>query len=309
MLPYITIMAGDAIRLFDRLALRRQRARAARLGGAEFLHDEAAMRLAERLDDVTHRFARVLVLGARRGAMAGALAPRSEIELLIEMDEAPSLLAPAGRSPRVAAEAEALPFAGQAFDLVLSPLLLHQANDLPGALLQLRQSLKPDGLLLANLLAGESLRELTDCFIAAELEQEGGAGPRVAPMADPRALAGLLQRAGFALPVVDSDRITVTYRDAFALMADLRAMGEGNALRERRRHFTRRRTLVRMAEIYRARFGDAEERIPATFELVTLTAWAPHESQPKPLRPGSAAARLADAVGSVERSAGEKAGR
>ena len=174
--------------------------------------------------------------------------------------------------------------------------MFHQVNDLPGALLQLRQILKPDGLFLANLLAGDSLRELAESFLAAEIEEEGGAGPRVAPMADPRALASLLQRAGFALPVVDSDRIAVTYGDAFALMAELRAMGEGNALRERRRHFTRRATLLRMAEIYRARFGDAEGRILATFELVTLTAWAPHESQPKPLEPGSATMRLADAL-------------
>ena len=302
-------MTGDAIRLFDRTALRRQRARAARLGGAEFLHDEAAQRLAERLEDVTRRFQRVLVLGARRGAMAAALKRRREFELLVEAEEAPSLLSRSEYALRVAAEAEALPFAPRAFDLVLSPLLLHQANDLPGALLQLRHALKPDGLLLASLMAGESLHELTECFLAAELEEEGGAGPRVAPMADPRALGGLLQRAGFALPVVDSDRITATYRDAFALMAELRAMGESNALLARRRHFTRRRTLLRMAEIYRLRFGDAEGRIPATFDLVTLTAWAPDESQPKPLRPGSAAARLADALGTVERSAGEKAGR
>ena len=297
------------MRLFDRAAIRRQRARAGRIGGAEFLHDEAVSRLAERLGDVTRKFPRVLVLGARAGAMARALGKRPEIGLLIEAEDAAELARGGGGALRVVAEAEALPFARHAFDLVLSPLLLHQANDLPGALLRLRHALKPDGLLLASLFAGDTLHELAESFLAAEIEQEGGAGPRVAPMADPRALAGLLQRAGFALPVVDSDRITVTYRDAFALMADLRAMGEGNALRERRRHFTRRATLLRMAEIYRARFGAAEGRIPATFELVTLTAWAPHESQPKPLRPGSATARLADALDTVERPAGDKAGR
>ena len=305
--PYISTMASDSMRLFDRAAIRRHRIRAARLGGAEFLREEAMTGLADRLDDVRRRFARVLVLGAHGGGTARALRSRQDIERLVEMDDAPALLAHRAPTLRVVAEAEALPFARHAFDLVLSPLLLHQLNDLPGALLQLRHALVPDGLLLANLLAGDTLRELAECFLAAELEQEGGAGPRIAPMADPRALAGLLQRAGFALPVVDSDRFTVTYRDAFALMADLRAMGEANALRERRRTFTRRGTLVRMAELYRERFGAADGRIPATFELVTLTAWAPHESQPKPLRPGSAARRLAEALGGVERPADDPA--
>jgi len=300
-------MASDPILVFDRLAVRRHRARAARLGLAEFLQEEAAARLADRLDDVTRRFPRALIVGARGGAMRRALGARGGIELLVEVDEAPAFLA--GDAAGVVAEAEAVPFAAGAFDLVLSPLSLHWANDLPGALIQLRRALKPDGLLLASLLGGETLSELAESFLAAELAEEGGASPRVSPMADPRELAGLLQRAGFALPVVDSDRMTATYRDAFALMAELRAMGETNALRERRRHPSRRGTLMRMAAIYRERFGADEGRIRATFDLVTLTAWAPHESQPKPLRPGRAMARLADALGTTERPAGEQAGR
>jgi SAM-dependent methyltransferase len=209
----------------------------------------------------------------------------------------------------VAAEAEALPFAPAVFDLILSPLALHWTNDLPGALVQLRRCLRPDGLLLVSVLGGETLAELRRAFFDAELAVEGGVSPRVSPMADGRDLSGLLQRAGFSLPVVDSDRITVTYADAFALMSELRAMGETNAVRERRRRFTRRATLLRLAELYRTLFGTADGRIVASFEIITLTAWAPHESQPKPLRPGSATARLADALGTAEKSAGEKTGR
>jgi hypothetical protein len=147
------------------------------------------------------------------------------------------------------------------------------------------------------LLGGETLAELRRAFFEAELAAEGGVSPRISPMADGRDLAGLLQRAGFALPVVDSDRLCVTYADAFALMSELRAMGETNAVRERRRRFTRRATLLRLAEHYRALFGTTDGRV------------APHESQPKPLRPGSATARLADALGTTEKSAGEETRR
>ena len=301
-------MAEGDILIFDRRALRRHRERAARQRRAEFLLEEASERLAQRLEDVTHRFPRALALGARGGILARALAGRGGIESLVEMEEGPGLL-PAGARGALIAEAEALPFAPGSFDLVVSALTLHWTNDLPGALLQLRHALRPDGMLLAALFGGETLTELRAAFLEAELELEGGASPRVAPMADARDLAGLLQRAGFALPVVDSDRLTVTYGNAFALMADLRAMGETNALRERRRGFTRRQTLLRMAELYRERHAGADGRIPASFEIVTLTAWAPHASQPKPLRPGSATTRLADALGTQEKSAGEKTGR
>jgi len=300
-------MAEGEILVFDRGAVRQHRERAARLGTAEFLFEEAAQRLYERLDDIKRGFARILVLGTRYGVLARNLRSRAGVELVVEVDDALGFLRRSEPGPCVLAEAEALPFAATAFDLVLSPLALHWTNDLPGALLQLRRCLKPDGLILASVLGGETLDALRQAFLEAELAEERGVSPRVSPMADGRDVAGLLQRAGFALPVVDSDRISATYESALALMAELRAMGETNALRERRRVFTRRGTLLRAAELYRALAGAADGRVAASFEIVTMTAWAPHESQPKPLRPGSATARLADALGSVERPAGDKA--
>jgi len=296
---------ASAIRIFDPRAVRLHRARAA-AGGADFLAAEAAERLADRLGDVTRRFPHALDLGCFWGAMARALGKRGGVEWLVAMDAA-GACAQAAAAPRLAAEAEALPFAPGSFDLVLSNLALHWVNDLPGALLQLRHVLRPDGLLLATLWGGETLGELRRALLEAELAEEGGASPRVSPFADVASLGGLLQRAGFALPVVDADLIEVTYPDALALMRDLRAMGEANAVIERRRAFTRRATLARAAALYAELFGRADGRIPATFQLVTLTAWAPHASQPRPLRPGSAAARLADALGSDEQSAGDKA--
>jgi NADH dehydrogenase [ubiquinone] 1 alpha subcomplex assembly factor 5 len=296
---------ASPIRIFDPRAVRLHRARAVP-GGADFLAAEAAERLADRLGDVTRRFPRALDLGSGRGAMARALAGRGGVEWLVAMDAAHDC-ARVAAAPRLVAEAEALPFAPASFDLVLSNLALHWTNDLPGALLQLRHVLRPDGLLLAALWGGETLGELRRALIEAELAEEGGASPRVSPFADVAALGGLLQRAGFALPVVDADLIEVSYPNALALMRDLRAMGEANAIVERRRAFTRRATLMRAVALYAELFGRADGRIPATFQLVTLTAWAPHQSQPKPLRPGSAAARLADALGSAEQSAGDKA--
>jgi SAM-dependent methyltransferase len=296
------------IRVFDPRAVRLHRARAMRAGagGADFLLQEAAERLADRLGDVSRRFPRALDLGCGMGAVARAVRARGGIEWRVAADAAEACVRGAAR-PGVAAEAEALPFAPGSFDLVLSNLALHWTNDLPGALLQMRQILKPDGLLLATLWGGETLFELRRALIDAELDTAGGASPRVSPFADLRDLGGLLQRAGFALPVADSDTIEATYPDALALMRDLRAMGESNAVLERRRRFTRRATLARAAALYAAQYGRSDGRIPATFQLVTLTAWAPHESQPQALRPGSAARRLADALGTEERPAGDRA--
>jgi NADH dehydrogenase [ubiquinone] 1 alpha subcomplex assembly factor 5 len=298
---------SDAITVFDRRALRQRRERAAGAGGAEFLFVEAAERLAERLEDVNRIFPRALDLGCRDGLIARALGARGGVVDLVQADPAPGFAALVG-GLRLAADPEILPFAPASFDVVLSALALHWVNDLPGALLQLRQALKPDGLLLASLLGGETLTELRQALIDAEVAEEGGLSPRVSPFADSRDLGGLLQRAGFALPVVDSDRITVTYPDALALMRELRAMGESNAIVERRRSVTRRATLLRAAALYAERFGQPDGRIPATFEIITLTGWAPHASQPKPLRPGSATIRLATALGGDEKSAGETAG-
>ena len=206
----------------------------------------------------------------------------------------------------VAADEEALPFRDASLDLVVSGLALQFVNDLPGVLIQIRRALKPDGLFVAALLGGETLTELRQSFAAAESEVEGGVSPRVAPFADLRELGALLQRAGFALPVTDVDRVTVRYDNVFDLMHDLRRMGAANALLARRRMPLRRATLVRMAEIYAERFADPDGRLRATFDIVWLSGWAPHPDQQKPLQPGSAKTRLADALGTREISAGEK---
>lgn len=297
-----------AMHVFDRRAVARHRDRAARAWPQhDFLKREIAGRLAERLDDIRRDFPVALDLGCHGGEMAAALAGRG-VRTLVQADLSAALLARAeGR--RVVASEEALPFAPATFDLVTSALSLHWVNDLPGALLQIRQVLKPDGLFLAALLGGETLTELRQAWLQAESEMEGGASPRVSPFAGLRDAAGLLQRAGFALPVADLDRLTVSYPDAFTLMRELRGMGEANAVTERRRGLTRRATLLRAAEIYRDRFGDAEGRVPASFQVLYLHAWAPDAAQPRPLKPGTARHRLADALGTTEIPAGEKAGR
>ena len=228
---------------------------------------------------------------------------------MLKVTAEPSAGARDGEFLRVAADEEALPFADASLDLVVSALALQWVNDLPGTLVQIRRALKPDGLLMAAMLGGDTLIELREAFASAESEIEGGLSPRVAPFADLRELGALMQRAGFALPVVDSDRLTVRYESAFALMRDLRAMGATNVLAERRRAPLRRATLMRMAEIYAERFADADGRVRATFEIVWLSGWSPHESQQKPLKPGSASQRLADALGAKEVPAGEKTGR
>ena len=298
--------SSDVIAVFDHCTLRLRRARAARRGGAEFLYAEAAERLADRLDDVNRTFPAVLDLGSRTGLLGRRLAGRAGLVSLVSADPCPVFAAQA-TGARLALDPETLPFTAGSFDAVLSVLALHWANDLPGALIQLRRALRPDGLLLASLFGGDTLAELRRALMEAELAEEGGVSPRVSPFAEMRDLGGLLQRAGFALPVIDADRVTVTYPDAFALMRDLRAMGESNAVRERRRGFTRRATLARAAVRYAELFGQADGRIPATFEIITLTAWTPHDSQPQPLRPGSARTRLAAALGTTERSADDQA--
>jgi SAM-dependent methyltransferase len=189
-----------------------------------------------------------------------------------------------------------LQLAAESIDLAVSLLALQFGNDLPGVLAQVRRALKPDGLLLAAMIGGDTLTELRQSFAAAEAEIEGGASPHVSPFADLRDIGGLLQRAGFALPVTDLDRIVVRYDNAFALMQDLRRMGATNVLVERRKLPTRRATMLRMAQIYGERFADTDGRIRATFDIIWLLGWAPHASQPKPLRPGSAKFSLEDAV-------------
>jgi SAM-dependent methyltransferase len=206
----------------------------------------------------------------------------------------------------VCADEEFLPFAAQRFDLVWSCLSLHWVNDLPGALIQARRCLKPDGLFLAAMLGGSTLQELRAVLLETEIETAGGAAPRISPFADARDAAGLLQRAGFALPVSDTDRITVKYRNLPSLLYDLRFMGETNAVNARGRGFTKTRLFAEAADRYAEKYADAEGRIPATFDIIYLAGWAPADTQQQALRPGSAAQRLADALGTVERSTGVK---
>jgi SAM-dependent methyltransferase len=219
---------------------------------------------------------------------------------VIEMETAAALLPPATPQP-VLGDEEALPFADESFDLIIAPLTLHFVNDLPGALLQIRRCLKPDGLFIGGMFGGATLQELRRAWLEAESEISGGASPRVAPFADVRDLGGLLQRAGFALPVVDADIMRVRYASALNLMHELRAMGASNVLADRRRVPVSRALLMRVSEIYAERFADPDGRIPATFEMLVMTGWAPHDSQQKPLQPGSAKNRLADALGTTER--------
>lgn len=282
------------MRIFDRSLVRRRRERLARaFDEAGFLVAEVADRLLERLEGIRREFPRALALGGQQDLLRRGLAGRFGVELLVTSDTTPAML---GAGPAVVADEEALPFAEGRFDAVLSIMLLHWVNDLPGTLLQIHRCLKPDGLLLAAFPGGETLFELRQCLLQAELEMEGGASPRVSPMADVRDAGGLLQRAGFALPVVDVDRITVTYGDPLRLMRELGRMGEGNALLQRRPGPLRRATLARACQLYAQQFGDAEGRVPATFDILFLTAWKPHPSQPKPKPRGSATVSLIDAL-------------
>lgn len=298
-------MTNDIV-IFDRSAVRAHRERAALLPRADrFLRDEVQARLVDRLNDVKRHFEFGLDLGGADGGSADLLGAAGRPMRLVTLE--PSRRFAARLPGAVVAEEEALPFAPGSFDLVIATLGLHWTNDLPGALWQVCRVLRPDGLFLAALFGGETLWELRAALTLAELEVASGAAPRVSPFADLRDAAGLLQRAGFALPVADAERLTVTYPDAFALMRELRALGETNALVHRARGLTRRTVLLRAAGIYRERFGDGDGRIPASFEVLFLTGWAPAAGQKPPLRPGSATTRLAAALGTVEHGTGEAA--
>jgi SAM-dependent methyltransferase len=279
---------------------------------ADFLKRRTAADLAERLGAINRRFALAADLGARDGAFRRALAGGGQIGFLIETDLSPGMIARADASgtggARLVADEERLPFAAGRLDLIVSSLALHWVNDLVGTLIQIRLALAPDGLFIGAMLGGATLTELRASLLAAEAELTGGAGPRVSPFANAADGAALLQRAGFALPVVDTDTVTVRYAHPTRLLADLRAMGETSALRDRPRAPLTRAILERACAIYQAVHGGADGRAPATFEIITLTGWAPHPGQQRPLRPGSAKTRLADALGATERSAGEAAG-
>ncbi|MBI5131139.1 MAG: methyltransferase domain-containing protein [Rhodopseudomonas palustris] len=271
-------MTDAAPVLFDRRLLATRLARARTLGPAPFLLDRVAEEMAERLHAVLREF----------NAIADIWTPGHALPPERFADVVQVGIDPSGN--------EALNLAPGSLDLAVSALALQFANDLPGVLAQIRRALKPDGLFLAALTGGDTLTELRQSFASAEAEIEGGVSPRVAPAADLRDLGALLQRAGFALPVTDVDRVVVRYDHAFALMQDLRRMGATNVLIERRRAPLRRATLGRMAQIYAERFSDPDGRIRATFEIVWLSGWSPHDSQQQPLKPGSAKASLEDAV-------------
>jgi SAM-dependent methyltransferase len=304
---------------FDRSAVRRHRDRAA--AGFEphaFLFDEIGQRLVERLAEIRRPFGRVLELGCRDGRLCPSMQGRYGGEFFVRADVSEAMARAAIRRhagpATIVADEETLPFADRSFDLVIGNLSLHWVNDLPGTLAQIRRALRPDGLFLASLFGGETLNELRAALLAADLAVSDGASPRVSPFCDVRDAAHLLSRAGFSLPVADVDRLQVTYADALALMRELRGMGETNALALRKRDPTRRDTIARAAAVYAEKFPAEEpaeekeaDRIRASFEVIYLAAWGPHENQQKPLRPGSAAARLADALDTREEPAGDAA--
>lgn len=273
--------------IFDRRLLRARLARALIRGAPDFLLERAADDLSDRLLTVKREFPRSLDLGTPTPHFARAV---------VSTGRRAPLRASGLAGADVLADEEALPFAPQSFDLVVSGFALQWVNDLPGAFAQVRRALAPDGLFLACLPGGASLSELRSALTQAEVELTGGASPRVSPFVDVRDLGGLLQRAGFALPVTDVDSFTVRYDSMFALANELRAMGAANILTERARKPLGRAVFLRAAEIYAERFSDPDGRVRASFELVWLSGWAPHESQQKPLKPGSAQVRLEDAL-------------
>jgi SAM-dependent methyltransferase len=267
--------------LFDRALLRVRQNRALKAGRATFLLDRVAEDMGERLDAVLREFSDVADIWTPGDVLLRRLRDRFRSVTSIDVRQSVQ---------------ETLALGAESLDLVVSALAFQFVNDLPGVLAQIRRALRPDGLLLAAMIGGDTLTEMRQSFAAAEAELEGGVSPRVAPFADLRDVGALLQRAQLALPVTDVDRIVVRYDNAFALMADLRRMAATNILLERRRTPTRRATMLRMAQIYAERFADADGRIRATFDVIWLSGWAPHQSQQKPSRPGSAKMGLEQAV-------------
>ncbi len=291
-----TTASDNPAKLFDRRALRRNRDRAAaHFADHDFLIREVADRLQDKYRDITRDFQNIVDLGCHGGELAQHLPEKT----VIQQDLSRALLEKAA-GPRVQADEEALPYRPQSLDLVLSNLSLHWVNDLPGCLYQIRQCLKPDGLFLCAMFGGETLSELRQSLLEAEVNLRGGASPRISPFMTVQDAGALLQRAGFALPVVDTDRITVTYPHAFKLMRELRGMGEGNILTKRFRGLSAPRLMAETARIYQEKFTDPRGRITATFDVIYLMGWAPHESQQKPLKPGQGKVNLAEMFGGKE---------
>lgn len=286
--------------IFDRdlqLAFRR-RAFARADPGADFLLRRATEDLEDRLDAVERHFAVAIDLAGHNGLAAAAIARSGKADLILRIEQDASFLK--GPFAAIVGDEEFLPLKPASADLIVSLMSLHSTNDTPGAMIQIARALKPDGLFLAALSGSGTLGELRESLLQAEIELTGGASPRVFPFPDVRDVGGLLQRAGFALPVTDVENVTVRYDSLFNLMADLRAMGMQNVLRDRSRKPVSRRLFLRAAEIYAERFSDPDGRIRATFSTIWLSGWAPHESQQKPLRPGSAKSSLAEALKKTE---------
>ncbi|MFT4002970.1 MAG: methyltransferase domain-containing protein [Rhizobium sp.] len=283
-------------RLFDDrlIAANRRRALSAKTDGADFLLQIAASEIAERLSLVERRFEDAVELHGATGLTGRNALATGKIDRLERIEVAPGQ-ASGGQAIREAAW-ETVPLEPQSVNLVLSPLSLHLTNDTPGVLVQIRRALKPDGLFLAAIPGAGTLAELRDVLLAAEVELYGGASPRVIPFADIRDIGGLLQRTGFALPVIDEESYTVRYDSIFPLMRDLQAMGMSNPLIGRSRKPVSRAFFMRAAELYAERYSDPDGRIRATFSIIYVSGWAAHESQQKPLKPGSAKMRLADAL-------------
>lgn len=284
--------AADDVQVFDRILIKARRNRsAANFKDYDFLFQWTDQQLKSRLSDIKRDYASVLQIGARGSVFDNA----------VVMDIAD------GFSPSIIAEEEFLPIKDGSLDMVISTLALHSVNDLPGALMQIRKALKPDGLFIAALLGGETLHELRECLMQSEIALKDGASPRVSPFADKQQLGALLQRAGFALPVVDSEIVTVTYEHVFKLFGDLRGMGESNVIAARSKEYVGKTFFMETGKRYQETYAEADGRIPASFEVLFLIGWAPHDSQQQPLKPGSGKTRLAEALGSDEVEAGEKA--
>lgn len=282
----------DKIFVFDRNVVRQNRNRAAlKLNKHGFLIDWSMDQIASRLNDIKREFPTALQIGCRT---SNDFNGQYGIKNLYTLDIAEEL------QPTIQADEELMPFAAKSFNFIYSPLNLHTTNDLPGTLSQIKNTLKPDGLFIASLLGGETLYELRDSMNRIELEMTGGGSPRIAPFADLPQMGSLMQRAGFNLPVIDSEKITVTYDNVLKLMEDLRFMGEGNALLERQKKFSTYDYFGRVIQDYATHYAEADGRVKATFEIIFVIGWAPHESQQKPLRPGSASTRLADVLNSEE---------
>lgn len=299
--------------VFDYKQIRRARDRAApRLKKADFLLERAVDDICERLAGIQRQFNRAVFFGDSQNRLSSRLAEQTTLtpdSFIVEADLSQKMLITADRSKSkhntIVYEEEGFPFAPASLDLVVSVLSLHKVNDLPGALIQIRQALKPDGLFIGCLFGGETLTELRQAFMTAELELGTGVSPHISPFADVRDLGSLLQRAGFALPVTDSDLVTVNYDTVFNLMDDLRAMGETNSLITRSRKPTKKSLMLKLAEIYTQNHTASNGRISSTFEILFCTAWSPAPNQQQPLKPGSAKTRLANALGTDEIALGQ----